>query len=71
MCAGAMVLARLTRCVYGVSDPKSGAAGTVHNLLSDSGLNHQVEVRGGVLETQTRALLQSFFVKQRNQKRVE
>jgi tRNA(adenine34) deaminase len=69
MCASAMVLARLKRCVFGVFDPKSGGASSLHNLLAESGLNHRVEERGGVLEDKSRALLQRFFAEQRNQRK--
>jgi len=61
MCAGAMVLARLPRLVYAVDDPKAGAAGSVVDLLRHPGLNHQVEVMGGVLERESRVLFRRFF----------
>ncbi|MDP9017664.1 MAG: tRNA adenosine(34) deaminase TadA [Candidatus Eremiobacteraeota bacterium] len=61
MCAGAMVAARIRRVVYGCSDPKGGAAGTVLDLLNLPALNHRVEVTAGVLETETAAQLQRFF----------
>lgn len=61
MCAGAMVLARLPRLVYAMEDPKAGAAGSVVNLLAHPDLNHQVEVRRGVLETEVEALFHRFF----------
>jgi len=61
MCAGAVVLARLPRLVYGVDDPKAGAAGSVVDLLRHPGLNHRVEVTGGVLAEESRALFQRFF----------
>lgn len=66
MCAGAIVLARVKRLVFGTSDPKAGAAGTLMNLLNDERLNHQVDVRGGVLEKKSKALLQAFFARLRN-----
>jgi len=65
MCAGAIVLARVRRVVYGASDPKSGAAGTLFNLLQDSRLNHQVDVVKGVLIEESVSLLQSFFKERR------
>ncbi len=61
MCAGAMVLARLPRLVYSVDDPKSGAAGSVLDLLRSPGLNHQVQVIRGVLADEVRELLELFF----------
>src|SRR5580658_1693258 len=61
MCAGAVVHTRLARVVYGVSDPKAGAAGTAMNLLQFPTLNHRCDVTGGVREPECRALLQSFF----------
>jgi tRNA(adenine34) deaminase len=65
MCAGAVVHVRLTRVVYGVSDPKGGAAGSALNLLQFPTLNHRCEITGGVREAECRALLQSFFAEQR------
>ena len=65
MCAGAIVLARLERVVFGTFDPKSGACGSVLNVVQHPGLNHQVEVVSGVLEAQCGALLKSFFRKLR------
>ena len=61
MCAGAMVLARLPRLVYGVEDPKSGAAGSVFDIVRSPRLNHQVEVTKGVLAEESRDLLDLFF----------
>lgn len=61
MCAGAVVHARVARVVYGASDPKAGAAGTVFNLLQSDELNHAPEVRGGVLADECGEYLQNFF----------
>jgi tRNA(adenine34) deaminase len=61
MCAAAMVHARIARLVYGADDPKTGAAGSVMNLVQDSRLNHQVEVVRGVCADEAADLLQSFF----------
>jgi tRNA(adenine34) deaminase len=61
MCAGAMVLARLPRLVYGVEDPKSGAAGSVFNIVRSPRLNHRVQVIRGVLVEESRDLLDLFF----------
>ena len=65
MCAGAIVLARVKRLVFGATDPKAGAAGTLMNLLDDIRLNHQVEVTCGVLEEESRKLLRAFFLQRR------
>ena len=65
MCAGALVLARLRRVVYGALDPKAGACESLYQLLSDTRLNHSVEIGKRVLEEPCRALLQSFFAAQR------
>lgn len=65
MCAGAIVLARLDRLVYGAADPKAGAVDTLYHLLSDPRLNQQVEVVSGVREQECGALLSGFFRRQR------
>ena len=61
MCAGAIVLSRLSRLVFGAFDPKSGACGSLLNIVQDARLNHQVEVVGGVLEAECGSLLRAFF----------
>ena len=61
MCAMAMVHARLARVVYGASDPKTGAAGCVFDLLADPRHNHRVEVAGGVLGDEAGAMLTGYF----------
>lgn len=61
MCAGAAVLSRLDRVVFGAADPKAGFAGSLENLLQDPRLNHAVSVTGGVLADECRDLLQAFF----------
>lgn len=65
MCAGAAVHARLARVVFGIGDPKGGAAGGALNLLQFPTLNHQCAITGGVREGECRSLLQSFFAEQR------
>ena len=65
MCAGAIVLARIPKVVYATTDPKSGAAGTLYNILQDARLNHQVELVSGVLAEESGALLKSFFQQRR------
>ena len=62
MCAGAIVNARLTRVVWGVTDPLRGGAVSLCNLLQNPRLNHRVEVTAGVLEDDCRRLLQAFFL---------
>ncbi len=61
MCAGAMINARIARCVYGASDPKGGFCGTLGNLADHAGLNHRFEVTGGVCEQASAELLTRFF----------
>ena len=65
MCAGAIVLARIPSVVFGVPDPKAGAAGSVLNVLAEPALNHRPEVTGGLLEAECAALLRSFFAARR------
>jgi tRNA(adenine34) deaminase len=65
MCAGALVLSRLSRVVYGASDPKTGAGGSVLNILHNKKLNHRIKVNGGVLEEDCSAIIKDFFRKQR------
>lgn len=61
MCIGAMLHARIKRLVFGAYDPKTGAAGSVFNLLSDVSHNHSIEVEKGVLEQECGGLLRDFF----------
>src|SRR4051795_3502442 len=61
MCAGAIVLARVTRVVFGTVDPKAGAAGSVLDVLAEPRLNHRPEVAGGLLAADCAALLTDFF----------
>jgi len=61
MCAGAVVLARAARVVYGAVDPKAGAAGSVFDVLSEPRLNHRPAVDGGLLDEESAALLRAFF----------
>ncbi len=65
MCAGAIVLARIPKVVYATPDPKSGAAGTLYNILQDERLNHRVELISGVLAEESSALLKAFFRQRR------
>ena len=65
MCAGAIVLARLARLVYGAADPKAGACGSVLDVTGEQRLNHRVPVTSGVLEADCSELLREFFRKKR------
>ena len=65
MCAGALVLARVARLVFGAWDPKAGAVGSLWDVVRDRRLNHRPEVLGGVLEDDCAALLSSFFTERR------
>ena len=71
MCAGAMMHARLTRVVYGASDPKTGACGSIINLFGEERLNHHTAVTGGVLSDECSSMLSSFFAERRLQSRAE
>jgi tRNA(adenine34) deaminase len=66
MCAGAMVQARIARCVYGARDPKKGADGSVYDVLRNGNNNHRVEVTDGVLAPECGALLSRFFHSRRS-----
>ena len=65
MCAGAIVLARVPRVVYGARDPKAGAAGSVFDILGEPRLNHRPRVDGGLLADDSTALVESFFAARR------
>ena len=65
MCAGAIVLARVPRLVFGAWDPKAGACGSMRDVVRDRRLNHTVEVIGGVQEAECAQLLDDFFANQR------
>ena len=67
MCAGALIHARIARLVYGASDPKAGAAGSVLQVINHPGLNHRMEVTAGVLAEKCSAVLQDFFRQKRQQ----
>ncbi|SEN94983.1 tRNA-adenosine deaminase [Mesobacillus persicus] len=71
MCAGAIMLSRIKRVVYGAADPKGGCAGTFMNLLQDDRFNHQSEVVAGVLDVECGSLLSQFFRELRERKKQE
>lgn len=71
MCAGAIVAARVNRVVFGCWEPKTGAAGSLWDVLRDRRLTHRVEVRGGVLEQECAALLLDFFAERRPHRGVD
>ena len=65
MCAGALVLARIDRLVYGPTDPKAGACETLYRIVNDTRLNHRIEVISGFMTEPCRAILQEFFAHKR------
>jgi tRNA(adenine34) deaminase len=71
MCAGALVLARIDRLVFGTEDPKTGACGSLYNIVQDSRLNHQVQITSGVLMEDCKEQLQAFFQRRRQENRGE
>ena len=69
MCAGALVLARVSRLVFGAWEPKTGAVGSLWDVVRDQRLNHRPEVLGGVLAEECAALMEEFFARQRRSER--
>lgn len=65
MCAGAMVLARIKRLVYGADDPKTGASGSIFNITDNRKLNHRITVAKGVMAAESTMLLKEFFAEKR------
>ena len=68
MCAGAMVHARIAKLVYAVDDQKTGACGSVFNIVQTEELNHNIEIKKGVLEKECQALIKNFFKEKRLKK---
>ena len=66
MCAGALVLSRIERLVFGATDPKSGMVGSLGNLVCDERLNHRMEVASGILEEESSQLLKGYFKERRS-----
>ena len=71
MCLGAMMHARIERIVFGTSDPKTGVCGSKTDLTSEAFFNHRIKVQGGVLEKETKNLLQSFFKSKRKNNTIQ
>jgi tRNA(adenine34) deaminase len=67
MCAGAMIHSRIQRLVYGAKDMKTGAAGSLIDILRHPGMNHRIEITGGVLEQECSTMLSAFFKQRREQ----
>ena len=63
MCAGAIVLARIKRLVYGADDPKAGAAGSIFNVVEHPALNHRPDVCAGIMEAESSQMLRDFFAR--------
>ena len=68
MCAGALVLSRIKNLFYGAKDPKTGACGSVMDIINNKKLNHRIKVKKGILEKDCSALLKEFFKKRRSKK---
>lgn len=71
MCVGAMLHARIARVVFGASDPKTGAAGSVLNLFDEARLNHHARIQGGVLGEECGHMLSDFFAQRRQQQKAK
>ena len=70
MCAGLLIHSRITRLVFGASDFKTGAVGSLFDLLGDLRMNHRIEVKGGILQQESGNKLSSFFKLRRGQKKL-
>ena len=71
MCAGAIVHSRVTRVVYGATEPKAGVCESQHNIFETPFFNHKVEITSGVMAEESKAVLQDFFARRRAQKKAE
>lgn len=69
MCAGALVMAHCTNLIFAAKDPKAGACGSLYNIVQDDRLNHRLNVTSGILEIESKLLLQEFFKNLRKEKR--
>ena len=69
MCAGALVQSRVTRLVFGTSDPKAGAVGSLYNLAEEPRHNHRLQVTSGIMADESRQVLKDFFERLRAKKR--
>lgn len=69
MCAGALINARIQKVIFAAKDPKAGAMGSLYDIHKDLRLNHQIEVRAGLLADESAALLRTFFKSRRNEKK--
>jgi len=67
MCAGALVLARIKKLYFGAEDPKTGACGSIFNIVREKKLNHRIEVKGGLLKEECGFLISEFFRKKRRE----
>ena len=67
MCAGALVMARIDRLVFGCEDPKAGACGSLYNIVQDERLNHNMDITSGVLDTECGQVLSDFFKTRRDE----
>lgn len=67
MCAGALVLSRIKNLYFGATDPKTGACGSVTNIVNHKKLNHRIKVKGGILKEECGSLLSEFFKKKRRE----
>ena len=71
MCAGLLIHSRIKRLVYAAKDPKTGACGSISNLVSDGSLNHTIEVVSGMLEQECSVMLSAFFKERRTQQKAQ
>ena len=68
MCAGAIIHSRIDRVIFGLADPKAGAAGSALNILQFPSLNHRCDITSGVKEQECHSLIQTFFAQKRSSK---